>query len=514
MAAAYFDLGKLMDNQEYQEEAEAFYKKAQKMDGRVRESGRSMRPGNTVPSTEDGPVLSSGALTVGLSPQFARNQSRQTFISSTTLEHIFPTAVRPPTIEFNPPEPDSRLNDTPQLACCLALLQGSYAPEDILDQHARSWLQLTKNEQDETDRLKTLATDVIRAFKRDELKDAKAVNEVVHLVPVLQHDDFRYLLKEFYLGIEQSALLDVYQLNGLAQLIQGADPGLLQADDLVKVLGLLSDRLRNTHQQSPEYLHQLIVAVSRVLDAMADTNVKGLDREKLHEPLLAYLDGLKGSQDTHLVYQAAYAYQALLCVPDDETLWHATLRRTGKIVHGISGLVSAVKALDLNGFINGLKDIQQGIAGAAELVHVVKDAYESAITLTASGQGFLQGLKESLSFSRKCAWYAALRGADALIRDGQLSDFKKLVWQAPCRREVAFQWGVCQRLGEIAANPAWDAHTRRGAIAFLGEIYQDDTEWGEQASVKQWILIILMQLSSGSSGDTQRKVRMVTFKIC
>ncbi|KAI8346090.1 hypothetical protein B0O80DRAFT_431109 [Mortierella sp. GBAus27b] len=32
MAAAYFDLGKLMDNQEYQEEAEAFYKKAQKME--------------------------------------------------------------------------------------------------------------------------------------------------------------------------------------------------------------------------------------------------------------------------------------------------------------------------------------------------------------------------------------------------------------------------------------------------------------------------------------------------
>jgi len=424
-------------------------------------------------------------------------------LDTATPANIFTKNVRPPTIVFIPPEPDSRLNDTHQLACCLGLLQVSSESDDILDPVARKWIQLTNNEPDEKDRLTALASDVIRAFKRDEFKDAKSVTEVVSLAPVLEKDDFRYLLKEFYSGIDQSGLLDVHQLEGIAHLVQDSQPGYLDTDDLVKVLGLLSTRLRDTHQQSTTHIYQLTLAVSHVLDAMADAQVKGLDREKIHEPLSSYLDGLKDSKDAYSVYQAAYAYQALMCVPDDESLWQATLRRTGKVVYGVSGLVSAVKGLDLNGFIDGLISIQQGLAGASEMVRVVKSAYGGAVSLAESGQGFFECLKEGLSFKRKCAWYSALRGADTLIRDGRLVEFRRLVCLAPCRLDAAFQWGVCQRLGEVAANSMWDAETRRSAIEFLGEMYQNDAVWGDQANVKQWILNILMQLCSIPSAEMQ-----------
>jgi len=418
-------------------------------------------------------------------------------------QDFFPRNVRPPVIDFKPPEPDTRLHDTLQLACCLGLLRANQETTMIPDPTIRAWLQVIGNDPDEQERLKKLTTDVIRAFKRDEIKDSKAITEVVYLSPVLENDDFRYLLKELYSGIDQSGLLDVHQLEGLAQLIQGADPGYLDTDDLVKVLELLSTRLRDTHQQSTNHLYRLTVAVSHVLDAMADANVTGLDRENLHEPLSSYLDGLKGSSDPYLVYQSAYAYQALLCVPDNESLWQATLRRTGKVIHGVSGLVSAMKGLDINGFIKGLGDIQEGLAGAAEVVQIVKSAYDGASSLIESGQGFFECLKEGLSFSRKCAWYPALRGADTLIRDGQLATFRKLVYEAPCRLDPAFQWGICQRLGEIAANPMWDNDTQRDAIGFLGEIYRNDTEWGQQDNVKQWALNILMQLASSTEDTLQ-----------
>jgi len=418
-------------------------------------------------------------------------------------KNVFPRNVRPSTIQFNPPEPDSRLSDTRQLACCLGLLQANVELEDILDPTARNWVLQTKNEMDEIERLKTLATDVIRAFKRDEFKDGKSVTEVVVLAPVLERDDFRYLVKELYSEIDQSGLLDVHQLDGLARLIQGARPGDLDSDDLVKVLTLLSTRLKDTHQQSTNHLYQLTVAVSYVLDAMTDASVTGLNRETIHEPLSSYLDGLKRSSDPYLVYQAAYAYQALLCVPDDESLWQATLRRGGKVIQGVSGLVSAVKGLDLNGFIDGLVKIQDGLAGAGEIVRVVKTAYEGAVLLGESGQGFLGCLQEGLSFSRKCTWYTALRGADSLIGDGSFVEFKRLVCDAPCRLNAAFQWGLCQRLGEIAANSEWDGETRRSAIAFLGEIYLNDMTWGDHTNVKQWILSILMQLTLTPGGDMQ-----------
>jgi hypothetical protein len=229
---------------------------------------------------------------------------------------------------------------------------------------------------------------------------------------------------------------------------------------------------------------------------MADAKVEGIDGVTVHEPLSQFLRGLKGESDSHLVYQAAYAYQALLRVPDNETTWQAAMRRTGKLTQGVPGVVSAVKSADLNKFIDGLGDIQEGFLGASKVARLVKDAYDNVISLKESGPNSLACLEEGHSFSRKRDWYSVLRGADILIRGEALAAFRKLVCGAPCRLDPAFQWGVCQRLGDIAANPLWDSATRREAIEFLGEIYRNDALWGQLVNIKQWILNILMQLSS------------------
>ncbi|KAF9350443.1 hypothetical protein BGX34_001220, partial [Mortierella sp. NVP85] len=423
-------------------------------------------------------------------------------------QNIFAENVSPPAIVFTPPRSDERVNDIRQLAACLSLLRPSCPANDVLEPAARDWIKVVENNADEQERLEILASEVIRGFVGDELKDAKAVAEVTCLAPVLDQEDFHFLLRQFYSSIDQSNLLNINHLQGLADLIQGADPGYLNSDDLVKILELLNTRLRETHRQSSVYIYQLTQAISRVLDAMADTKVNGLDREKLHVPLGSYLDRLRGSSDPYLVYQAAYAYQALLYVPDNETPWQAALRRTGKVVQGISGLVSAAKGLDLNRFMEGLGNIQQGMAGASGVLSVVKFASKHATSLAEDGKGFLDGLQEGFSFEQKQAWYPALRGMDALIRDGHLAKFKTLICEAPCRRDPAFQWGVCQRLGEIASNSLWEADTRRGAVSFLDELYRNDTEWRQQMDVKQWILTILTQVTSlsGVVGQYAAKV--------
>jgi len=438
-------------------------------------------------------------------PAFSLRKHKQINAIATIPSHIFAENVRSVTAAVKLPEPDERLANTPLLACCLGLLNNSHELEEFLEPVARDWLQVVENDEDEPERLKILATDVIRTFKKEEIKDAKAVAEVVCLAPAIERDLLRDLLGSFVDGVDRSKLLDIHQLQGLARLIQGADTGFLDADDLVKILSLLTNRLQNTHQQSPQHIYQLTLAASYVLDAMADTKVEGLDRETLHEPLSLYLDALKGNTEPYLMYQAAYACQALLCVPDNETLWEATIRRSGKVIQGVSGLVSAVKGLDLNGFMDGLKNIQKGLAGASDVIHVVVTAFNGASSLIEGGQGFLEGLKDGFSFKRKCAWYPALRGADAFIREGEFSSFRKLVCEAPCRLDPAFQWGVCQRLGEIASNSMWDARTRRSAIGFLGEMYRNDDDWGHQTTIKEWIVIILVQLSSSAGGIQQCK---------
>ncbi|KAF9362177.1 hypothetical protein BGX34_006671 [Mortierella sp. NVP85] len=510
--STYIELGNLLQNRGHEAMAQVSYKKAEKLGGHAQDPIppiKTSRSGSLVKSIKDtfhpsGSSSSNGSVrgSCGLYPsQNKRYREGSRREIATIPANIFEKNVSFMAPDLGLPDPDERLSNTPQLVCCLGLLKGFHSSDELLDPAARKWLQIVAKDPDEKSRLHTMATDVIRAFVRDEIKDDKTVAEVVCLAPVLNKDMFHDLLSEFYSGIDHSGLLNFHQLEGLAQLIQGADPGHLSADDLVKILVLLSDRLGETHHQSTQNLYQLTMAISNVLDAMADARVTGLDRERLHEPLSMYLQELQDTKDPYLVYQAAYAYQALQCVPDDETTWQTAMRHTGKLVRGISGLVSAAKGFDLMKFIEGLEDIGKGLSGVTMVVDVVKTSFNDG--LEDSGQTFLEYLKEGLSFERKRDWYSALRGADALIRDGELATFKKLVCEAPCRLDAAFQWGICQRLGEIVANPAWDADTRQSAIAFLGEIYRDDATWGQQMNVKQWILNILMQMVNSSGTGSQ-----------
>jgi hypothetical protein len=435
------------------------------------------------------------ATTVQLPQSPQAEQKKNDGIAHTTRQ-IFVENIQPSAIVCDLPGPDERLGSTLELANCLSLLQPPFTTNDTVDTATRNWIKATTENTDEHERFMTLATDVVREFKRDELKDVTVVTEVLYLVHVLDKDTFQNLLRDFFTRIDQSDLLVIHHLEGLAQLIQGAKPGYLDADDLVKTLKLLSTRLMDTHGQSPHYIYQLTATASHVLDAMADTNVSGLDRETLHEPLLSYLDKLKKESDSYLLYQAAYAHQALQYVPDNETIWQGALRRTGKVIQGVLGMASAVKGLDLNEFIDGLKNIEMAFSGASEAYQFVQSAYKEVTSLVQDGKEFTDSLKEGFSISRKREWYAALRGADVLIRAGQFVKLEKLFNEAPCRNDPAFQWGVCQRLGEIAANTTLDTGTRHSAVTFLGEIYKGDEKWGRQASIKQWIIRILFQIST------------------
>ncbi|KAI8346997.1 hypothetical protein B0O80DRAFT_219476, partial [Mortierella sp. GBAus27b] len=237
----YADLGHLLHNRGRPSEAKASYSRAEKLGVQVREPGQPSqhsRPNSIISGLS---VVNTAVLVPSVSPPNVTQQIQRRDIATVPANIIFEN-VRPPSLEFKLPEPDEHLINTPQLAGCLGILQTTRSPGDILDPDVRKWLQSIEKDIDEQDRLKVMATDIIRAFKRDELKDAKAVAEVVYLAPVLDKDAFRDLLNTFYVGIGQSGLLDFHQLDGIAYLIQGADNGHLEADDLVKILGLLRTR--------------------------------------------------------------------------------------------------------------------------------------------------------------------------------------------------------------------------------------------------------------------------------
>ncbi|KAG0200742.1 hypothetical protein BGX28_006284 [Mortierella sp. GBA30] len=429
---------------------------------------------------------------------------------------IFPQDVPRPVLKHDLPKPDGRLVNTPQLAYCLGLLSmaQTFSPSDPefdepLDGTQRAWVDATLKNEDEQERLRSLVTKLMEAFINNGLKDDATVAEVMCLAPILEQGQYRNLLDTLVGGIKQSTVLDFSLLEGLILMIQSASPGYLRTEDLVKILSILGSRLEGTHHQSTEYLYQLAKAMSSVLDAMADSGVKDVNREELHAPLTAYLEELNSCSDLSLKYQAAYACQALQHVPDDEKLWQSALRRTRVVVSGVSKMATAVKNVELERFIEGLKNIHEGFEGAYKAAKTTGKTVASVVGLFESRHGLVGNLREGFPFSRKQTWYTALRGADTLLGDGQLREFRNLICRSPCRQEPEFVWGLSQRLGEIATNSLWDDNTRQQAIEFLSELYTNDTEWGQQPEVKQWILTILIQISILQDAVVQNQAHIV-----
>ncbi|KAF9362550.1 hypothetical protein BGX34_005941 [Mortierella sp. NVP85] len=441
-----------------------------------------MAENNDLQSTDDGLLYSDDA-TVADPQDLQRAESDTTMIP----RHIFAENKRPPAVQFTLPARGERLKDTPQLAYSLGYLQAWRSnPDSLVDQMALNWLQNTNTNEDEVERLKTLATDVILAFPLNGIYDAKLIAEVVSLAPVLEKAVYRYLLGQFCCEIERSARLDCFRMEGLAQVIRCASPDYLEAADFIKILKTFENRLSFIPEEPLQRTRELVLAVSGVLDAMADiSNIKGLSQEELCQFLSEYLDSLRAASDPSLVYLAAYAYQALQHIQDQKTIWQSAMSRNGIETSRHFITMGTVYDLDLSEVFEQL-----------QAIYSESTVHSGAKIQKKSEPSLQEHLQESCSFECKQAWYPALRMADALLRCGRFTDFKTFICGVPCRHDPAFLWGLCQCLKDLASNLEWDTGTRLNAIALLEEMYRRDDVWGERAYIKKRIVEILTQLAS------------------
>jgi hypothetical protein len=244
---------------------------------------------------------------------------------------------------------------------------------------------------------------------------------------------------------------------------------------VINILELLVHLPTGIHQG------QLALSVSRVVDAIADTSIEGLDHEELLRSMSVYLDGLKATSDLSLVYHAVYTYQSLLHITNDRPIWHAVLDRLEKPAE----LLDNAKDLDIKEILQQLQDIYEGSE------RETKEGSQGD-----NEKSLLNDLKDGRNFECKQIWYPALRTGDALLRRGQFTEVKKLAYGVPCRRNLAFQWGLCHHLGDLAASLEWDTKTRLNTVAFLEDIYWNDAVWGEQTDIKELVVTILIRLAS------------------
>ncbi|KAG0305496.1 hypothetical protein BGZ97_001093, partial [Linnemannia gamsii] len=320
---------------------------------------------------------------------------------------VFPQNVGASSVRITLPKFGARIETTPQLALCIGLLS---KVDDIVDQQDNpfqdmspdtaahlNWIKAMKQNPTEQERTLWLGTCMVDEFAKDAFKDSTEIAEMVLIGPVLDKEHYRGLLSCMITAFDQSVILNVDLLQGLVQLVQSSPPDSLVSDDFVKILSLLRVRLQGTHQQSSVHPYHLTLAVSRLLDVMADHKVQDLNRVEEHEPLSGVLSCLGESSDPYLMYQACYAFQALQYVPDDETVLQAVLRHSTGVVGGLVK-VTAVMKLDLGAVLEGLGKLQEVLVSTVEVAGTV---YEGACTLMESGRGVFDSLKKGYRSGKK-----------------------------------------------------------------------------------------------------------------
>ncbi|KAI1314973.1 hypothetical protein EDD11_001457 [Mortierella claussenii] len=401
---------------------------------------------------------------------------------------IFPVNVAKPKITVELSSLKGRIEKTSQLFnLCNSLLSKDTSVSTPSDEDAGLSNRTAVDSQDSNFHERQ------KEFINDPTKDSAAITEVVFLAPILDYGLYRTLLNCIIAEFKKSDILDPDLVQGLIQMLQCASPGYLQSDNLVKILNILRAFLEGTHPPSTEHLFHLTLAVSQLLDVMADDKVEGLNRTLEREPLFAILSGMKDHSDPYLMYQASYAFQALQYVRDGETPLKAVLRYSIGAAESLINITSVIQ-LDFGGFLEGLKSMQEALE---KTYGIAKSGYEGARSLIDSGRGLFDSLKDGFSSGHKHPWYPALRVADNFVRRGQLADLNQWICEAPCRRDPFFQWGICDLLGKLAVDPVWSDSTRQQAIDLLGDLYTKDSDW-EDTSVKSWMLNILAQLGKTS----------------
>ncbi|KAG0373303.1 hypothetical protein BGX24_011881 [Mortierella sp. AD032] len=380
----------------------------------------------------------------------------------------------------------------------------------VLDKDEEAWKSNVEKNSAEQVHVHWLTTRVAIEFLNCPYKDVESIVEVVLLGSALEPKIYQKVVSSLIGQLGSEGLLVPDLLQGLMQLIQEASPGSLTDSELVRILRVLREQLTKTYKElgtaehaASKHIYQLSTIICRVLDAMMVGNIRALNRTEDYKALLDLLLELKGSPDSYLKFQASYAWQALQYAGDDEPPLHTILRIGGGVTMAALSVASIFK-FDPENLFKGLDTLAQA---AGQAFDVVKAGVEGAQALRKGGEGVIDSLLKGFRSGFKRAWYPALLAARMCVRDGRVADFEQIIYEAPCRREPEFQWGVCQLLGEIAMDPIWAIEIRQQAVDLLGKLYWSDEEWITDAGAKQAILGILRYISINAEQIIQDHTR-------
>lgn len=254
------------------------------------------------------------------------------------------------------------------------------------------------------------------------------------------------------------------------------------------VLGPLLDSLQTrleaaVEQAEPETQYHLLCALSVVLDAMVDAEASGISRESLQEPLLKHLKTLSESQELRLSQAAGYTWQALLCIPNDETPYQALLRTALDFAQTSSKVAGAAPTMDLSKLHDGVL----GLGKVPELIKAMIDVVQAI--------GELHGVAESAmqAFDKQATWYSSLHFADLLIYKKNYAGLGDFIRDIPCGKEKEFLCGLFAKLETAWFSGGTNADAE-AIVYFIDENLVKEASSSKHQRVREWLKAVSITL--------------------
>ncbi|KAF7593184.1 hypothetical protein BBP40_011814 [Aspergillus hancockii] len=314
-------------------------------------------------------------------------------------------------------------------------------PESVEDL-AQRWTAPDRDEK-EGAALRALIQRMVEVFQNE--RKSTYLDEATQLVSVVNEEQYYTLISTFCNAIiehtQDGNILDTKLLEAFAQALRRK--GVLSAEtaSLGSAMDSLSKRLNYATQRSEvKTQYDLIGTLCTVLDAMVDIRVSGLNRQWLHKPLHDQLDMLRKDPEPRLAQAAAYAYEALRGVPDDESPWRTFRRNSWTIIFASATLASAATHLDPRLFIDAAPDLKELLKVLKKMVDAGQQLYEESQNLKDAFVQTIQGLQ------KQRLWYGALRYCQLLIEARAFKTLKEIIPNMPFCGGEQFWCGLYAQL--------------------------------------------------------------------
>ncbi|KAJ5679176.1 hypothetical protein N7462_007420 [Penicillium macrosclerotiorum] len=312
--------------------------------------------------------------------------------------------------------------------------------------------------------LRELVTSMIYTFEEQPLPSF--MPEVVQLASIATDEEYRTIIATFanriIHGTADGDVLSPKLLLNFTRVLRRA-PDVLSAETahLGSVLDSLRERLEKAaHRAEVATQYHLCRVLSRLLDAMLDIKITGLNREYLHQPLLLKLRGLQNNQEPRLAEAAGYAYQGLLSISNDEGTFEAFWRHTGTLVLAASKIAGAVPTLDPSKIFDATPEVMNLLSTISSMVGGVQRIYSAS----QESKDVVEALR---ALSRQEGWYVALRYSEILLTAGAYQMLEDFIQRSPCYDMERFWSGLLAQL-----ERAWvggSSHTK-GSVKRVIEI--------------------------------------------